>query len=57
MTLVRFLPGFLVVAGLSAQNLPLDGVWRFQLDRDNLGIAQRWHERVLAGSARLPGNL
>jgi hypothetical protein len=57
MTPVRFLPGFLVLAGLSAQNLPLDGIWRFQLDRDNSGIAQRWHERVLAGSARLPGNL
>jgi hypothetical protein len=57
MTTVRCLPVFLVLGGLSGQTLPLDGTWRFQLDRDSLGIAQRWHERVLPESVRLPGSL
>ena len=39
----------LLPLALSAQTLPLDGTWRFALDRKNEGIDARWFERSLAG--------
>jgi hypothetical protein len=39
------------------QSISLGGKWRFSLDRANRGIAERWFERALAGTARLPGSL
>src|SRR5690606_30781568 len=35
----------------------LSGEWRFQLDRDDVGINERWFERSLADHIELPGNL
>jgi glycosyl hydrolase family 2 len=45
------------VAALSAETLPLDGAWRFQLDRAGAGVSERWYERALSSSVRLPGTL
>jgi hypothetical protein len=37
--------------------LSLSGTWRFQLDRSDTGIQERWFDRSLDGSATLPGGL
>ena len=35
----------------------LDGPWRFALDRLDTGIAERWCDRQLPETIRLPGSL
>ena len=35
----------------------LGGTWRFQLDRENAGLRDKWFERALAGKIELPGSL
>lgn len=35
----------------------LAGTWQFALDRDDKGLAERWHERRLDGEITLPGSL
>lgn len=40
-----------------AQTLTLAGNWRFQLDREDAGINQRWFEQKLGGEIELPGSL
>ena len=44
---------------LAAADSPIDlaGQWRFQLDRKNEGVEQRWHESDLPEAVRLPGCL
>lgn len=42
---------------LAAQVLDLSGTWRFSLDRDDTGVAQRWYSRALADRIKLPGIL
>jgi len=42
---------------LGDQAVSLDGKWRFALDRPDTGIAERWFDRALPGTARLPGSL
>ena len=42
-------------AGL--QNLSLAGNWRFQLDRNDAGVADRWFNRALPDKINLPGSL
>jgi hypothetical protein len=37
--------------------ITLAGEWRLQLDRENAGVQQRWHERQLPQSVQLPGCL
>ena len=37
--------------------LSLAGNWRFQLDRANVGVAERWFDCELAQTATLPGDL
>jgi hypothetical protein len=37
--------------------IPLKGEWRFQLDREDKGIAERWFTRELDSRIRLPGSL
>ena len=41
-------------AGLA---LDLSGSWRFELDPDDVGTAQKWWRRSLAGEISLPGSL
>ena len=38
-------------------NIALAGRWRFGLDRQDAGLAERWFERSLPDSIRLPGSL
>ena len=40
-----------------AETISLAGTWQFQLDREDVGVAQRWFERSLAGRVALPGSL
>ncbi len=44
-------------ASLAGQAMSLAGPWRFQLDRSDAGLDDRWHERTLPESIRLPGSL
>lgn len=37
--------------------LDLAGVWQFALDREDVGIAQEWHQRDLPDTIALPGSL
>jgi hypothetical protein len=57
-TLLAFL---LLVASTAAASQPahlsLAGQWRFELDRSNIGIQQKWFNRSLASKINLPGSL
>ncbi|MFZ2642492.1 MAG: sugar-binding domain-containing protein [Verrucomicrobiia bacterium] len=45
-------------AGLCAENaISLEGPWRFQLDRSDAGVAEKWYERALPDRIELPGSL
>jgi hypothetical protein len=44
-----------VLSTNAAENLA--GSWRFALDRDNVGIAERWFDRSLPDKVDLPGDL
>ena len=37
--------------------LPLAGTWRFQLDRSDVGVGERWFELALPDTIQLPGGL
>lgn len=60
-----FLVGLLLVAAAfvwpvgarAGEPLPLAGVWRFALDRSDAGLRERWFERDLPQTIRLPGVL
>jgi len=41
----------------SGNNVPLEGVWRFELDRSDAGVRERWCDRELKGKVHLPGVL
>src|SRR3989304_3856343 len=41
----------------AAPVLHLAGEWRFELDRDDLGVDQRWFNRRLPEKVSLPGSL
>ncbi len=41
----------------ASSSLSLKGTWRFQLDREDVGLQQRWQDTRLSGKARLPGAL
>ena len=47
----------MTVASVFAKNLPLDGEWRFQMDREDAGLAAKWFQRDLTDKIRLPGIL
>ncbi|MHB8522416.1 MAG: sugar-binding domain-containing protein [Limisphaerales bacterium] len=49
--------GFVPVTRGASETIPLAGQWRFQLDRDDAGIRERWFERSLNQRIRLPGSL
>ncbi|MCX6906438.1 MAG: glycoside hydrolase [Verrucomicrobia bacterium] len=45
-------------AGQCAESaVSLEGQWRFQLDRNDAGITEKWFERALPGRIKLPGSL
>jgi len=39
------------------ESMPLAGAWRFQIDRDNVGIEQKWWTNRLLDEIQLPGLL
>jgi hypothetical protein len=41
----------------AADVLDLSGTWRFSLDRDDQGVAQRWYDKSLADRIKVPGIL
>ncbi|MFL6255624.1 MAG: sugar-binding domain-containing protein [Pyrinomonadaceae bacterium] len=41
----------------AGETLPLAGVWRFALDRADTGLRERWFERELPETIKLPGVL
>ncbi len=45
------------VCGAEQDSLPLAGNWRFEIDREDIGVDKRWFERELGESVRLPGSL
>src|SRR5919202_6737565 len=64
---VGLLPGLLLVSaafvwpagarGRAGEALPLAGVWRFALDRADAGVRERWFEKELSETIKLPGVL
>ncbi|HSA02225.1 MAG TPA: glycoside hydrolase family 2 TIM barrel-domain containing protein [Candidatus Paceibacterota bacterium] len=42
---------------VKADRISLAGSWRFELDRNNRGLEERWFERQLSGRFKLPGCL
>lgn len=42
---------------MAAQNMSLSGQWRFQLDRADAGLTEKWFDRVLPDRISLPGGL
>jgi hypothetical protein len=57
----KILTSLMVLIGFSSfaaeQPLSLAGTWRFQLDRADVGVAERWAERTLPERVKLPGDL
>jgi hypothetical protein len=51
--------GFLVLGCVACpgENLSLAGNWRFELDREDVGIGQSWFDRALPDKIQLPGSL
>jgi beta-galactosidase len=47
----------LLAPARAAEVLDLSGTWRFALDRTDVGVAQGWPDRTLAGTIHLPGIL
>ncbi|HWI56639.1 MAG TPA: glycoside hydrolase family 2 TIM barrel-domain containing protein, partial [Bacillota bacterium] len=45
------------VSAAPGQLLSLEGRWRFQLDRNDAGVGERWFARTLPDSIKLPGGL
>ena len=45
------------VCSAAGNSLPLAGQWRFQLDRTDVGIGERWFEWNLPDKIKLPGSL
>ncbi|MBI5767897.1 MAG: glycoside hydrolase [Verrucomicrobia bacterium] len=40
-----------------APTVALAGAWRFELDRGDVGVGEKWFERALTGTVHLPGTL
>jgi hypothetical protein len=41
----------------AGNSIPLDGQWRFELDRANVGIQDQWFLQILPDQIHLPGSL
>lgn len=41
----------------ATETVSLEGQWRFELDRADAGLAEKWFSRSLAGQVALPGSL
>jgi hypothetical protein len=59
MSIPRFLTtlAFAVPLLAGGDAIPLDGQWRFRIDRQDRGVAERWFASRLPDRLRLPGSL
>jgi hypothetical protein len=57
--LISLLAAMAISSSLCAAGnaVSLVGRWRFQLDRADAGVTERWFERVLPDTIKLPGSL
>ena len=55
--ITAILPAALDASAAQADRVSLAGTWRFELDRSNAGIEQKWFERALPQKIKLPGSL
>jgi hypothetical protein len=46
-----------VLPAANSQPISLAGTWRFELDRADVGVTERWFGRTLPGQLQLPGSL
>jgi beta-galactosidase/beta-glucuronidase len=44
-------------ADTQSNTISLAGTWRFQLDRDDMGVEEHWFDRALTHRIELPGAL
>lgn len=42
---------------VQAQQIDLSGIWHFAIDRNDVGIAEKWYERLLPEEVSLPGSM
>ncbi|GHV25140.1 beta-glucuronidase [Bacteroidia bacterium] len=47
----------LPVVTFAQETLDLSGTWRFAMDRDDVGITQKWYDQTLAEQITLPGSM
>ena len=43
--------------GAAENRISLAGQWQFELDRNDVGVRQKWFDRTLAGKVQLPGSI
>ena len=55
--LILALSGFTAAASSTFDPVSLAGKWRFQLDRDDVGVRENWASKKLPDRIRLPGSL
>ncbi|MFT3737792.1 MAG: glycoside hydrolase family 2 TIM barrel-domain containing protein [Breznakibacter sp.] len=49
--------GLLVVEAQNTTTISLEGQWAFQMDPADVGVAERWFDKTLPGTIRLPGSM
>jgi hypothetical protein len=54
---LMWLAGAAAPASGQARRIDLTGVWQFQADPGDAGVAEGWYLRTLAGAIRLPGSM
>lgn len=47
----------MIFSGVKAKEIPLQGTWRFEIDRDDKGIMEKWFSRSLNDEIKLPGSM
>lgn len=53
-----FLLFTLLTGSVSAQQeIDLSGNWQFEIDRQDMGIQEKWHEKALSDHIKLPGSM
>lgn len=51
------LMAFTALSSVSADVIPLEGTWKFEIDREDRGLAAKWFNRDLADEIKLPGSM
>lgn len=56
-TICMLLFALVAMSSLKADVIPLQGTWKFEIDREDRGIAAKWFSRNLIDEIRLPGSM